>query len=101
MFLPREHGATAMLLTPVVCAAILARQWHWTELATVAAALAALAAKDPMVVLARQRFVWKQRHPETTAAAQWLAGWTAVLILCGVAFVHAWPLSAIAALGLG
>jgi len=100
-FLPREHGATAMLLTPIVCVAILAREWRWSELATVAAAIAALAAKDPMVVLARQGFVWKQRHPETTIAAQWLAGWTAVLILCGLVLVHAWPLTAIMALGLG
>ena len=29
LFLPREHGATAMLFTPIVCAAILARSWHW------------------------------------------------------------------------
>jgi hypothetical protein len=63
-FLPHEHGATAMLLTPIICVAILARQWHWSELATLTAAFATLAAKDPMVVLARQRFVWRQRHPE-------------------------------------
>lgn len=100
-FLPREHGATAMLLTPIVCAAVLARQWQWAELATVFAAIAALSAKDPMVVLARQRFVWKQRHPETTVAMQWLAGWMAVLILCGFVFLYAWPLPAIAALSLG
>ena len=100
-FLPREHGATAMLLTPMVCAAILAREWRWSELATLAAAIAALAAKDPMVVLARQGFVWKQRHPETMIAVRWLAVWIAVLILCGLVLVHAWPLTAIMALGLG
>ena len=49
-FLPREHGATAMLFTPIVCAAVLSRAWHWAELATLTAAFAALAAKDPMVV---------------------------------------------------
>jgi hypothetical protein len=81
MFLPREHGATAMLLTPIVCVAILAREWRWCELAALTAAFATLAAKDPMVVLARQRFVWKQRHPETAAAVLWLAGWIVILIL--------------------
>ncbi len=100
-FLPREHGATAMLLTPIVCAAVLAREWRWAELATVFAAIAALSAKDPMVVLARQRFVWKQRHPETTEAVQWLAGWIGVLILCGIVFLYAWPLPAVAGLSLG
>jgi hypothetical protein len=100
-FLPREHGATAMLLTPMVCAVILARKWRWSELATLIAAIAALAAKDPMVVLARQRFVWKQRHPETAAAVQWLAGWIAILILCGLVFVATWPFTALIVLGLG
>jgi YwiC-like protein len=100
-FLPREHGATAMLLTPIICAAILAREWRWSELVTLIAAIAALAAKDPMVVLARQRFVWKQRHPETAAAARWLAGWIVILILCGLVLVATWPLTAIIALGLG
>src|ERR1039458_2188916 len=97
-FLPREHGATAMLLTPIVCAAILAREWRWGELATLAAAIAA---KDPMVVLARQGFVWTQRHPETMIAVRWLAVWIAVLILCGLVLVHVWPMAAIMALGLG
>jgi hypothetical protein len=100
-FLPREHGATAMLLTPIVCAAILAREWRWAELATLTAAFAALAAKDPMVVLARQRFVWKQRHPETAAAARWLAGWSVFLVASGLVLLTAWPLKAIVAMGLG
>ena len=100
-FLPREHGATAMLLTPMVCAAILARQWHWSELAALSAAVAALAAKDPAVVVARQRFVWKNPHPETAAAARWFAGWVAILAGSGFVLLTRWPLKAIAAMGLG
>jgi len=100
-YLPREHGATAMLLTPIVCVAILAREWRWCELATLTAAFAALAAKDPMVVLARQRFIWKQRHPETAAAARWFAGWMVIFIVSGLALLAAWPIKAIAAMGLG
>jgi hypothetical protein len=90
-----------MLLTPIICVAILARQWHWSELATLTAAFAALAAKDPMVVLARQRFVWRQRHPETAAAAQWLTGWIVILLLSGLVLAFNWPLKGIVALGLG
>jgi len=100
-FLPREHGATAMLLTPVICAAVLAREWRWSEIATLTAAVAALAAKDPAVVLARQRFVWKQPHPETAGAARWFAGWAAILVVSGVVLVATWPLTAILAMGLG
>lgn len=100
-FLPREHGATAMLMIPIVCAAVLSRQWRWSELATLTAAFAALAAKDPMVILARQQFVWKQQHPETAAAAKSLAGWSAVLLLSGLVLLKAWPLKAIVVMGLG
>lgn len=100
-FFPREHGATAMLFTPIVCAAILSRAWRWSELATLTAAFAALAAKDPMVVLARQRFVWKQRHDETAAATRWFAGWAILLALSGLALFVTWPLTATISLGLG
>ena len=100
-FLPREHGATAMLLTPIVCAAILAREWRWCELATLTAAFAALAVKDPIVVLARQRFVWKQWHPETAAAVRWLVAWMVILTLSGLVLLTAWPFKAFVAMGLG
>lgn len=100
-FLPREHGATAMLFTPIVCAVILSRAWRWAELATLFAAFAALAAKDPMVVLARQQFVWKQWHPETAAAIRWFAGWTVLLTLSGIVLLFAWPFAATVSLGLG
>lgn len=100
-FLPREHGATAMLFTPIVCAALLARSWRWAELATLIAAFAALAAKDPMVVLARQHFVWKQWHPETSAAIRWFAGWSILLCLSGLVLLFNWPFTATLSLGLG
>jgi hypothetical protein len=90
-----------MLMIPIVCAAILARQWRWSELATLTAAFAALAAKDPLVILARQRFVWKQRHPETAVAAKWFAGWGAVLFLSGSVLLITWPFIAVVTMGLG
>ena len=100
-FLPREHGATAMLLVPILCAAVLARQWRWAEVATMVAATAALAAKDPLVVLARQRFVWKLRRPETDLAKKYLAAWVTVAILCGIVMLASWPLPAVVVLGAG
>jgi hypothetical protein len=101
IYLPREHGATAMVITPIICAAILARTWNWAELATLAAAFAALAAKDPLVVLMRQRFVWKQPNAATPIAARWFAGYALVLAVSGLELLRAWPLSAIFAMGAG
>ena len=101
IYLPREHGATAMLLTPIVCAAILARQFHWAELATLVAAFSALALKDPAVVLFRQWFVWKQPNTETRNAARWFALWFLLLALSGLYLLFTWPLKGTLALGLG
>jgi len=100
-FFPREHGATAMLFTPMVCAVILARTWNWAELAAFTAAFAALAAKDPAVILARQKLVWKQLHPETPVAALWFGGWMLMLAISGLVLLSAWPLTATLALGAG
>lgn len=101
MYLPREHGATAMLLTPIFSVAILARTWHWSEVAVLLAAFAAISAKDPAVVLMRQRFVWKQRSPETSTAAQWLLGWSILLIASVVVLLAAWPLKLFIGMGAG
>jgi hypothetical protein len=101
MYLPREHGATAMLLTPIFSVAILARTWHWSEFAVLAAAFSAMAAKDPAVLLMRQRFVWKKRSPEAPAAARWLLGWSVILIASIAVLLTTWPLKAFLAVGLG
>jgi hypothetical protein len=100
-YLPREHGATAMLLTPIFSVAILARTWHWSELAVLMAAFAAISAKDPAVLLVRQRFVWNQRNPDSSAASQWLLGWSVVLIASVSILLARWPLKAFLAVGAG
>jgi len=86
-FIPREHGATAMLLTPFLAAAILLRRVYWPELLALVAIGCAFAIKDPLVVLARQRFVWKQPHPETRAAKR--SAWIQLLLLviCAIALM--------------
>jgi hypothetical protein len=99
LYLPREHGATAMLLTPIFSVAILARTWHWSELAVLTAALAAMSAKDPTVLLIRQRFVWKHKNPDSSAAAPWLFGWSAVLVASISILLAAWPFKAFVAMG--
>lgn len=101
VYLPREHGATAMLLTPIFGLAILARTWHWSELAVLTAAFAAIAAKDPAVLLVRQRFVWKQRSPDLPAAIRWFAGWSVLLIASVAVLLATWPLRAFLAMSAG
>ena len=101
IYLPREHGATAMLLTPIFSVAILARTWRWSELAVLTAAFAALSAKDPAVLLLRQRVVWKHRNLDSSAALQWLSGWCVVLIASVLILLATWPLEAFLAMGAG
>lgn len=82
--IPREHGATAMLLTPFFAAAILLRRFYWPELAALIAIACAFAIKDPLVVIARQRFVWRQEHPETRPAKRSALMELLLLAACGV-----------------
>ena len=72
-----------MLLTPFVCAAILLRQVSWQEAVTLLAILCAFATKEPLVVIARQLFVWKQPHPETRTAIRYAAAEALILAVCG------------------
>ena len=86
-FVPREHGATAMLLTPFFAAAILLWQFSWLELVALVAIGCAFAIKDPLVVMARQRLVWKQEHAETKQAKRSAAIEFVLLAACGLALV--------------
>ncbi len=66
--IPREHGAWAMLLLPFGSATILARAWTPTLLAALAAVLAVFVLRESLVVLLRQRYVWRHPRPEAAAA---------------------------------
>jgi hypothetical protein len=57
--------------------------------------------REPLLVVARQRWVWKTPHPETTEATKRL-GWQALaLAASGLLLVLVWPLWLIASLGAG
>src|SRR5262249_38732396 len=70
--------------TPFFAAAILMRQASWPELVIFVAILCAFAIKDPLVVIARQRFVWKHEHAETAGAQKIAAAELLVLAACGI-----------------
>lgn len=78
-----------MLLTPFFAAAILLREVHWLELVALVAVVCAFALKDPLVVLARQRFVWRERHPETSAARTAALIQFLILAACGAGLMLA------------
>jgi hypothetical protein len=80
-----------MLLTPFCAAAMLARVVRWQEAAALAAIVCVFMAKGPLVVLARQRWVWKQRHPETAVAMRWIATELSVMLACGLALLATGP----------
>ncbi len=87
VLIPREHGATAMLLTPFFAAAILLRGFYWPEFVALLAVAAAFALKEPLVVLARQRFVWKHEHAETRAATEAAFVLATILLSAGVTLI--------------
>lgn len=97
--LPREHGAWGMLLQPFAAAAILAGQWTPALGAALAAALAVFLMREPMLVLARQRWVWRERHPESARAWWWLVCEAAVAAAAGLYLWFALPRLPLIALG--
>jgi len=101
VFVPREHGAMAMLLTPFFAAAILLREFYWTELIALIAIACAFAIKDPLVVMARQRFIWKQEHAETEAAKKSASVEAVLLVVCGLALIAVRDWRPFAALFIG
>lgn len=68
MLLPREHGAWGLLLLPFAFAALLARRWEWPLLAAFGLALTGFLIREPLIVLARQRWVWREKQPESALA---------------------------------
>lgn len=98
MLLPREHGAWGLLLQPFVFAALLGRRWEWPLLAALGLALAGFVMREPLIVLARQRWVWRERKPESAEAVKCLA-WE-VPLAGGLWALLAWrvPLPPLAAL---
>ena len=90
-----------MLLVPFFAGAILARAWRWAEVAALAASFVVFAAKDPMVVVARQRWVWRDRRPETDVAWRWLAWEAVILAVCAVPLALVWPIWALAGAAVG
>jgi hypothetical protein len=90
-----------MLLVPYVCGLVLARQWHWSVVATTLALLGVFLIRQPLLVLGRQRWIWTQPHPETAAAKRWLAGLLVVLAATSMVLAGRWGVPLLLLFGVG
>ncbi len=72
ILLPREHGAWGLLLQPFFSAAILGRKWNWLYIPVLALILTAFVMREPLLILARQRWTWKEPKSESAAARRCL-----------------------------
>ncbi len=97
---PREHGAWAMFLLPFFAGLAAAGALRWEAWAALAAILATFLAQEPLLILLRQRYLWKERREETGDAVLTLA-WILPSWLASVALLF-WrlPWRPLAALGV-
>lgn len=88
-YLPREHGAWGLLFQPFVAGAAVAGQWTWLYVPAIVLALLGFLLKEPLIVVVRQRIVWKRETEETPQAMRWTAILLAGIAICAAAIV-AW-----------
>jgi hypothetical protein len=101
---PREHGAWSLLVTPFVAALLLAGRVNWTVGAALCTVLAMFLLRAPLVTLARQRWVWRDRRAESDEARRWVLWLGPCLAVFGGWLLLEWGWAAVwmgaAALGL-
>lgn len=99
--LPREHGAWSLLLLPFASAVVLLEAWRAEVVAGLVLVLCLLLLRGPLIVLARQRWVWRVEKPETALArvAVWSLG--GVAALAAVPMLWVVPLELLVAMGAG
>lgn len=98
MPVPREHGAWGLLLQPFAAGVLLAEEWNWLLWPALALVLLGFVMREPLVVLARQQFVWRSRNPQSQTAARWLAAELALTAICIAALAAHLPLGWLAGL---
>jgi hypothetical protein len=93
-----------LLLQPFFCAAILGRRWDWLYVPALALALTAFIMREPLLVLARQRWKWRDARTESEAARRcllWQAPLGAIAFLLCLRSLPTWPLLALAGAAAG
>src|SRR5580692_2927315 len=105
---PREHGAWGMLGQPflgaVAILAILGERIPWAVIPATGAVLVVFLIREPLMVLARQRWMWRDaagERAESRVARRYVAVELAVLAAMGLWLLTAWPWWLVVALGAG
>lgn len=80
-----------MLLTPFLSGVLLARGAGWSLLPATVAIVIMFLLREPLIVLARQRYVWREARPESDVARRWILWELAVLAVAGVSLLWLWP----------
>ena len=88
-----------MLLQPFFTALIVYHEVTWFLLPALAAVVTVFLVREPLLVLARQRLVWKTPHPEAQDAKRYLAVEVAILVLAGGVLFRVWSPQMLLALG--
>jgi hypothetical protein len=90
-----------MLLQPFLGALIVLRRLSWPVAPALAAVVLVFLVREPLIVLARQKWVWRGAHPETAAAKRYLWIELGLLAVAGALLLTVWPISLLAILGGG
>jgi len=87
-----------MLLQPFAGALIVLHKLAWPVLPALAAVVLVFLLRDPLTLLARQRWVWRDKRPESAVALRYLVVEVVLLALAGGALLLVWPLGILAVL---
>jgi len=96
--IPREHGAWGLLLQPFAAAALLAGPGIGMLLPALLLIVLGFLMREPLLILARQRWLWREPNPQTPRAARWLLAELGGIALCLAALSSRVPLVTLAAL---
>src|SRR5262245_4576429 len=99
--IPREHGAWGMLLLPFLGSLVVFRRIEWPVAPALACVLLVFLIREPLLVLARQVWVWRSERPVVAPARRWLIGEGMRLAASGALLLYARPGWDVVALGSG
>jgi len=88
-----------MLLQPFIAALLVYHRLTWQVLPALAAVSLVFLVRDPLIVLARQKWVWREKRRETSADRLYLAIELMLVLLSGALLLTAWPLWILVATG--
>ena len=88
--MPREHGAWAMLLQPFIGTVIVLGLVNWQLFTTLACVVLTFLIREPLLTMARQKWVWREQHPETAVARRTFALQFALLLAAVVPLARVW-----------